>query len=457
MFRLVLFTVVGFVIGHISMEEQILLQYIATCLITKGLDAAKFEQAIQKSLLDAGDGQTISDNAWFVQPKVVQDATKVSVGKIVLKQTLMAKTLFGDMNLGQMDAKIDYKSDIKILNSIGKWQMAKPYRSHIKPLSSPWTDKNMAGANTLKMYQQQLEQQIKQAQIARNVNALKEKYTNYQLQKVINGQELSPKGQDFLRKVRFKAIGKQIGIGAGMTAGFSAVINIKVLMNGEVLNYFCAVGKDTVLAAVCQGLGLGLEEIGLDSIAPGAGVIVFGIIDVIKASQTGDWARFGLNLGLNAGTTAGALCAGKAGAAIGTMIAPGPGTAIGAVVGGLIGAIGVRVGLGQTRMGKMTGIEDKEAIKKIAEKINPDLKEFGQQLDTNIKFDDLIEKLKKGDIPCVSTEEFIGLHNKGFVNMNDIHNAIGGESITKNFLDIASTLSHTRVEGLKIVKQALGC
>ncbi len=66
-----------------------------------------------------------------------------------------------------------------------------------------------------------------------------------------------------------------------------------------------------VLSESTQGLGMGMEEIGLDKLAPGAGVVVMGVIDAVKAAKTGDWSRFGINAALNAGTTVAAVAGGK--------------------------------------------------------------------------------------------------------------------------------------------------
>ena len=59
---------------------------------------------------------------------------------------------------------------------------------------------------------------------------------------------------------------------------------------------------------MCTGTTVALEETVLEDLAPGAGVIVFGVIDLVTASQTGDWSRFGLNVALNTGSAVG--CAG---------------------------------------------------------------------------------------------------------------------------------------------------
>jgi hypothetical protein len=43
-----------------------------------------------------------------------------------------------------------------------------------------------------------------------------------------------------------------MGLAAGLSAGVSAVVNVKILFQGEVLQYFSTVGKDTTIALACQ-------------------------------------------------------------------------------------------------------------------------------------------------------------------------------------------------------------
>lgn len=226
------------------------------------------------------------------------------------------------------------------------------------------------------------------------------------------------------------------------------------------------VGTDTGIALACQGLGIGLEELGLDTLTPGAGIVVFGIIDLIKASRSGDWCpapvgglqqpreSLWLELWIKCWHNSWCIRWAKLGGAVGTFFCPGIGTAVGAGVRTLIGALGVRFGLSKTQLGIITKMEDRELVKKIAEQINPQMKEFGLELDTNIKFDDLQKKLKKGDIPFKITNEFTQLKD---IALKDISSALGGKAVMNNFLDIAHAVNPMRIEGLKIVKKALGC
>ena len=433
-------------LGQLSNEESQILQEIATCLITKNVDFTKFEKSIttlyDKSVISVNDLPDSISSEWFSQLPEVQSMIRTDIGKKAIQSDLMAKMLFGDPNFA-------------ILNSKAVVTAARVADINGKILPSPWTSSEMQVAKNMKQFQYKLEQQIAQHQIRKQTEILRDKLKANLINKISTGQGLTPKQHDFMRKMRFKAIGKQIGVNAGLTTGVSLILNVKTLFAGEVTRYFVDVGKDTGISVACQVLGLGLEEVGLDTLAPGASVIVLGVIDLIKASRTGDWSRFGLNIGLNAGATVGSIALGKAGASIGTAILPGWGTLIGGIIGGIAGGVGVRYGLGYTRLGKMTQLENDEAVKKIAEKMNPTFNEAGFEIDTSVEFEELIERWKKGDLPLRPTKDYVEIQNRGFVTLDDIDNILGGS--THDFLSLSSMVGQSRIEGLKIIKLALGC
>eukprot|EP01084_Bolivina_argentea_P298193 513833_1 len=267
--------------------------------------------------------------------------------------------------------------------------------------------------------------------------------------------------QQITKQLKIQNLKQQLKFSTTLSVGMSAVININLLLQGQIVDYLSSVMWDAGVAAVITSCEVGLEETVLESVSPGIGVAIFAVIDVANAFQTGDWERVALNLGLNVGSTVGALgggyVGGIGGAAIGSAV-PIIGTAIGGVIGGVIGAIGGAVmSRGTlsiiTPLGKMTTHEANKMKKELAKKLNPGLEEFGLKLDDSKDLNEILELLKKEDVPVIATEEFVKAKDVSYSQIAQLY----GDDLLQNLLKEAKLLSTDIGEGLKELKNALGC
>jgi hypothetical protein len=78
------------------------------------------------------------------------------------------------------------------------------------------------------------------------------------------------------------------------SSGFSSVVNISDLLNGNYVRYFTNIGIDT-----CLGVSHTLLSNSLRSFGKTGGIIssvtISSILNVLNLFKTGDWMRFGLN------------------------------------------------------------------------------------------------------------------------------------------------------------------
>ena len=436
--------------AQLTAEEQRLFNEIAQCFFTKNVDLAGLDRVVSarattsklKDSLVAELPEAARDSA-TVHPPLVYKQAGMDAGKALLA---------ADLRYGTVDPHV--------LEAIRTGRVFPDVRDVLgKSLPAPFTEEQKLAAKFLAERQRDMVDAAKLAQAKQQVETLRKRLAESIREKATAGTPLSAKQAQFLRGERLKAVGRQLKLGASVSAGMSAVVHIRTLFAGEVLQYFGAVGKDTGIAVLAQGLGLGMEEIGLDKLAPGASVVIFGIIDAVKASRTGDWSRFGLNAALNTGTTVAGVAGMKGGAAAGTLLWPGVGTVVGGFFGGVLSAMAARTALGATPLGKMTSAEQRKAVADIAAKLNVQLREVGLELDTSVGFEEMTRLMKDGRLPTKITDELAAAQARAASGSGV---ALGGVFEEKGTMDsllgIASYVSPSaRVEGLRALKVALGC
>jgi hypothetical protein len=422
-------------------EEAKLMGEIAQCIMTKHVDMSTLATTLSAKTKETvlGDAADSAVDARFGHPDVVYQGAARDAAKL----ELLARLKFGT-------------PDVRMQELLHQARGVDAYRIDTagRQLPQEYTMQQAAAARELKRLADEAALASRQAEIAAKTAELRSRLKDSAMSKLAAGEALSPKQAKFIRDLRMQAVKRQLGMATGVSAGVSAIINVKVLLQGEVLTYLGIVGKDTGVAVLCQGVGVTLEEAGLSTLAPGASVVVFAVWDAIVASQTGDWSRFGLNFALNAGTTAAALGGAKAGASIGAWAGPW-GAIGGGIVGGLVSAVGARWAMGKTPLGVMTSKEDREAVMKLAKELNPKLRELGLELDTTKSFKELTEQLKKGNLAFTTTAEFAAANRAGAPGVTS---ALEESGAMDSLLSLASAFSPAaRVEGLKAIKSALGC
>lgn len=454
----------------VSAEEGQLLADIARCFILRRETAVS---DLTQRIVDLGqhtqppplESLDVSDrivSAYDIQPGEIRDAARMTLstqgqaGQLVFAKRLQlpAKLLFGDLDQSELYARLRYHATPGIFQSVDGTQLPKP-----------WTGENVAGAHSLATLRAQYtleaearrESALYEQQIREKSDALRQRLMSSLKAKAAAGEALSPKQSAFMRNARLKAVGEQLAHGSKISAGISVIFNIQMLWEGELRKYVGTVVKDVGTSALCQGVGISLEEVGLENIAPGAGVIVFGLYDAFVAARTGDWTRFGRNTALNTGSTVVDIGGMKAGAMLGGLMAGPPGAIAGGVVGGILAGVGTRVGLAsKTRLGAITDHEKRAAL-------NKRLSEVGLQLDEKMSFEEVERQLKNGEFRAVVTSDLEAAMKAGDrhaqTSLSEWNTVFGGDGVTEAVLSLATHVGraapNARLEGLRAIKTAV--
>jgi len=209
-----------------------------------------------------------------------------------------------------------------------------------------------------------------------------------------------PKGQPKI-KINPTELAKNLGVAAALGAGFSVIVNIHQLMEGNYTEFGKNVGVGAVQSVVTVGLSEALNNSLGELAGPVASIIISTLGNTVGVIQSGDWERFFKNSGKCVIASSGGFGGAKLGACIGTFGGP-IGTAVGGVVGGILGYLGTSFVVSKTPLSNITSheiqIEKDKIITEKMKEINTNIGKKGLKLPGKMTTQEFTDQVKDGNL-----------------------------------------------------------